>query len=277
MLRVERHDDVTRLELASPASRLVGYTASAHLVDTADGGVLVDTGPPFGWRSLRRALREISGGEIARAVRGAIVTHAHEDHAGNVAPLARAAVPLAMGAPTREAIRRVGPIAAYRRLTWGAMAPLPPDAASFDPAPLVLLPTPGHTRDHHTVWDPGSETLFGGDLFLGVQVRIAHPSEDLRALADSLRRMAALRPRRLFDAHRGLVEQPAAKLTAKAAWLDDTVGEVERLLDRGWTTRRVRDQLLGGESAVGVLSRGDYSREGFVRAVQQGRERAVVG
>jgi len=168
-------------------------------------------------------------------------------------------------------VERVAPIGAYRRYTWGAMPALPPDAPAFDPAPLVLVPTPGHTSDHHAVWDPERETLFGGDLFLGVKVRIAHATEDPRALARSLRAAAALRPRRLFDAHRGPVDDPVAALEAKAAWLDDTVGAVERLLDLGWPARRVRAAVLGGESAVGYLSGGEYSRAAFVRAVRRTR------
>ncbi len=260
-----RHDDVTRVELASPASRLVGYTASAYLVDTADGPTLVDTGFPLGWRTLRRVLA------TTPALRGAVVTHKHEDHAGNVAALSRAGVPLAMAAATRAAIGAVPRVGAYRRYTWGVMAPLPPDAPAFDPAPLVLVPTPGHTSDHHAVWHPERETLFGGDLFLGVAVRIAHPSEDPRALARSLRAAAALRPRRLFDAHRGLVADPVAALEAKARWLDDAVGEVERRIDAGWPDARIRDAILGGESMTGRISRGDYSRLGFVRAVRATR------
>lgn len=268
---LQDYGDVTRVELASPTSRLVGYTASVYVAETSTGPVLVDTGFPFGWRTLRRFLTERGGGDPARAVRGAVVTHRHEDHAGNVARLARAGVPLAMSGATRAAIADVPPIGAYRRYTWGAMAPLPADAPSFDPAPLVLLPTPGHTSDHHALWDPERETLFGGDLFLGVQVRVAHPSEDPRALARSLRTAAALRPRRLFDAHRGLVADPGPALAAKAAWLDDVVGAVERLLDAGWPDARIRDALLGGESVVGRLSGGDYSRAAFVRAVRRTR------
>ncbi len=275
LLSTHDHGDVTRVVLASPSSRLVGYSVSVYVVETAAGPMLVDTGLPLAWRSLRRFLTERGGGDLRRAVRGAVVTHRHEDHAGNVARLARAGVPLAMAPATRAAVAVTEPIGAYRRLVWGARQPLSRDAPAVDPAPLVLMPTPGHTADHHVVWDPERETLYGGDLFLGVKVRVAHPTENPRALARSLRAAAALRPRRLFDAHRGSVDDPVSSLEAKAAWLDDTVGRVERLLDAGWPARRVRDEVLGGESAVGVLSAGEYSRIGFVRAVRATRETAV--
>lgn len=56
MLAFYDHGNVTRLILASPTSRLVGYAVSAYVVQTEAGPVLVDTGLPFAWRSLRRYL-----------------------------------------------------------------------------------------------------------------------------------------------------------------------------------------------------------------------------
>ena len=271
LVSVHDHGDVTRVVLASPMSRFVGYMASVYVVDAPGGRVLVDTGPPFARRALRQFLAELGAGRVARAVRGAAITHWHEDHAGNVALLARAGVPLAMARATRAALATVAPLGAYRRYTWGVPERLQHDAATFDPVPLVLVPTPGHTSDHHAVWDAERETVFAGDLFLGVKVRVAHPTEDPRALARSLRTIAALRPRRLFDAHRGPVADPVTALQSKAAWLDDTVGEVDRLLDAGWPTARIRDAVLGAETAVGYLSFGEYSRAAFVRAVRRTR------
>ena len=271
MLRVEPHGDVARLVLSSRASRLVGYDVSAYLVDTPRGRVLVDTGQPAAWGDLARHLRDLGGGDVRRAVAGTVVTHQHEDHAGNAARLAALGVPLAMSAATRAAVRAVAAPGLYRDFTWGRMPAVPDGAEGFDPAPLALVPTPGHSPDHHAAWDAERGTLFGGDLFIGVKVRVAHPGEDLRALARSLRWAAALEPARFFDAHRGLVPNAAAALAAKAAWVEDAVARVEALLARGWPERRVRREVLGREGFAGYLSFGHYSRINFVRAVRAGR------
>jgi glyoxylase-like metal-dependent hydrolase (beta-lactamase superfamily II) len=281
MLRVERHDDVTRLAFASTVGRRVGYSASAYLVTRAGRAgdprpVLVDTAFPRASRALQGVLAELHGGRApAEALAGAVITHLHEDHAGNAALLARLGVPLVMAGATRHAIADVPRIALYRRMTWGRMAPLRDDPASFDLGPLVLLPTPGHSADHHAVWDAQTGTLFGGDLFLGVKVRIAHRSEDPRALARSLRAAAALRPNRLFDGHRGLVAEPVRALEAKAGWVEDTIAQIDRLLDAGWPAARVRDAVLGREEFTGYVSWGAYSRTNFVHAVRG--TRAAVG
>jgi hypothetical protein len=120
------------------------------------------------------------------------------------------------------------------------------------------------------VWDAERETLFGGDLFLGVKVRVAHPGEDPRQLAATLRAVAALAPRRLFDGHRGLVANPVELLLAKSDWIDETVARVERRLREGWSDAAVRTEVLGREELAGYFSWGDYSRLNFVRAVRAG-------
>jgi glyoxylase-like metal-dependent hydrolase (beta-lactamase superfamily II) len=259
MIEVTRHGDVTRLRMSSWRSRLVGYDVSAYLVR----GVLVDTGCPAVGAELERVLD-------ALRPEGALVTHAHEDHAGNVWRLARRGIAVGAGRETVEALRAVPPIGFYRRYTWGTMPPLrdtPLAPLSHDA--LRLVPAPGHSRDHHVVWDAGRGTLFGGDLFLGVRVRVAHGGEDPRGLVTSLRAAAALSPERLFDAHRGPVAHPAPLLAAKADWLEETIAAVGRRVADGWSDDAIRREVLGGEGLVGVLSRGDYSRLNFVRAVRR--------
>ena len=258
MLDVESHGDVTRIVLSSRRSRVVGLTVSAYLVR----GVLVDSGFPAVGAEVEAFVRE-------RRPRGAMLTHRHEDHAGNAERLARLGVPIAASDETLSAIRAPGPIGFYRRFTWHAMPPLASRAERFDDESLRLVHLPGHSTDHHGVWDAETRTLFGGDLFLGVKVRVAHPGEHPRELARSLRRASALGPRRLFDAHRGPVPDPVGALEAKADWLETTIERIERRVVQGWSDRAIRRDVLGGEELAGWFSRGDYSRGNFVRSVRR--------
>jgi glyoxylase-like metal-dependent hydrolase (beta-lactamase superfamily II) len=148
------------------------------------------------------------------------------------------------------------------------MAPLTSTLEPYEPAGLELVATPGHSPDHHVVWDAERGILFAGDLFLGVKVRVARPMEDPRALAASARRAAALRPRVLLDAHRGIVPNAAEALLAKAAWLEETIGAIDERIARGWSDRAITGAVLGREDAVALVSRGDLSRLNFVRAVR---------
>jgi ribonuclease/clavin/mitogillin len=248
--------DVLRLRMRSWQGMLAGYEVSAYLVR----GVLVDTGFP-------RAAAELRSTIATLAPRGAVVTHWHEDHAGNAPSLASSGLPMCMNGECETRLRARPTIRAYRHLVWGATARLDAPLEPFDPAPLQLIHLPGHTRDHLVVWDAERRVLVSGDLFLGVKVRVAHESESPRTLVTSLRQAAALEPRLLLDAHRGPLPDAAAKLRAKADWLAQTIHDIELLAGRGVGERQIARLVFGREALVGWASWFEYSKIGLVRAV----------
>jgi len=260
MIEVIAHGDVTRVRMWTRRSTAVGYDVSAYLTR----GVLVDTGFRHVGRDLERVLREL-------APRGVIVTHWHEDHAGNAPRLAMSGTPMWLDAFTEQKLRERQQVKLYRHVVWGRPAALRGPVISLDPAPLRLVATPGHSADHHIVFDPETATIFSGDLFLGVKVRVMGASENPYAILESLDTAIALAPMRMFDAHRGLVENPIAALSAKRAWMQDTIGEVERLLDTGASEREIVNRVLGGEERTAMVSQGEYARRNFVRIVAKHR------
>ena len=260
MIDVIAHGGVTEWRFATRLSRLAGYAASAFLTDD---GLLVDTGIPACGAAFERLLDAVD-------VRGVVITHHHEDHAGNVERVARRGIPTWIAPATRPLVTTVERLRAYRRLTWTPMPPLTSALTPFAPTSLEMLPTPGHSADHHVIWQPDSRTLFSGDLFLGVAVRIMQTDEDPWQHIASLERAAALGPVRMFCAHRGLVPEPVAALRAKAQWLRDMIAAITGAITLGATDSQILARLLGGESLTGRLSGGEYARRNFVRAVRRG-------
>lgn len=259
MIERERYGDVLRLRMSSRRSRSMGYEVSAYLTR----GVLVDCGFPHVARELEALLRELRP-------TGALVTHAHEDHAGNVALLARFGIPLDVTAATLTELRAGHRIRAYRRYTWGQPRPFTDAFEPFFSDALQAIPTPGHARDHRIVWDADRETLLSADLWLGVHDRLMHVEENPRQLVRDLRAAAALRPARMFDAHRGPVHEPVRALHAKADWLEATIAAIEAKIAAGWSDRAIRREVLGGEELAGFISRGEYARANLVPTVRAG-------
>jgi glyoxylase-like metal-dependent hydrolase (beta-lactamase superfamily II) len=258
MLVVKEHGAIRELVFSTRLTRSLGYKVSAFLYR----GILVDTGFPRVGRDLDRFL---DGESIA----GAIVTHWHEDHSGNVARLARRSLPVTMSPETWAMLPRATRLAPYRWAVWGPAPPLERQPAPVE-HPFELIPTPGHAVDHLVVWDPEAGVAFLGDLFLGVKASVMHHDEDPRALVASLRLVLALQPRTAFCAHRGRLGDPVALLSAKTAWLEAAIGAVEAGIERGESDEAITRRVLGAEGLMPYGSGGELRKRHFVAAVRRG-------
>ncbi|BBL93359.1 MBL fold hydrolase [Thermus thermophilus] len=237
---------VEALYLTTPLGRRVGYGVYVYRYR----GLLVDTGPP-------------KARPFAPEAEAALLTHAHEDHAGGAF---RLGLPVYGSALTAALVAAPKPLRLYRRLVWGSPRPAQVEVAERV-GPLHLLPTPGHAPDHVALYDPEAGLFFGGDLFLGVRASLATPGFDLQALLQSLRRVLALKPRAFYCAHAGPLQAPLEALQAKLDFLEGKREEALRLKARGLTPKEVLRRLFGGESPLALLSGGEMSRLAFVEAL----------
>jgi glyoxylase-like metal-dependent hydrolase (beta-lactamase superfamily II) len=258
MIEILRYEDVQRIRMWTRRSTLVGYDVSAYLVE----GILVDTGFSNVGGALEGVLRELRP-------RGVIVTHWHEDHAGNAPMIAASHMPMWIGEYTEDKLRERPRLKPYRHWTWGRPGVMPAVIRRFDPAPLHVMLLPGHSPDHHVVFDANTRTLFSADLWLGVKVRIMAETENPFQIIQSLSKAIALEPRRMFDAHRGFVLNPVDALSAKRAWMEDAVGAVMRRLAAGDSERAIVKEVLAGEEPTALFTQWEYSRRNFVRAVRR--------
>ncbi|GEM_PF-630462 len=263
MITQKQFGDVVAVRLSWPRSQFAGYGVFVFVVR----GALIDCGFPGIARSFGHLLGHLQP-------RGAFITHHHEDHAGNIELLAQQGIPIAMDADTSALLQQPAPIGMYRHLMWKSTPPLTTRVEPFADPLLSLVPTPGHCSNHQAVWDAATGTVFSGDLFLGVKVRVAHVSENPRQHVQSLRAMAARHPDRLFCAHRGFVPNATRVLSAKADWLEDFIARVEQLLDAGRNDRDIRRELIGPLGATHYISAGDYSPNNLIASIRKTRPAA---
>jgi len=231
--------------------------ASIYLLRDGDEAAIVETGTRH---SLDNVLATLSELQIDPSqVRYVIPTHVHLDHAGGAGAMMRAFEQATLLIHPRGARHMVDPqklvdgtIAVYGRekfeKLYGQIEPVAEqrihvvedgERIALNKRELLFLDTPGHARHHFCVFDAASEGVFTGDTF-GLSydamkslprglVPTTPPSQfDPPALHESIDRIAAQRPQRLYLTHYGAFDDPLAQVDSFHRFIDAYVELCER-------------------------------------------------
>jgi hydroxyacylglutathione hydrolase len=199
------------------------------------GDVLVDAGYAMMGARAARAARE-------RGVRSHALTHAHLDHAGGSARVARelGLDGVAVGAVDAADVQGGGGVVPPS--TPALAAPLARRSASFPPCAVarelregdevgpgfVVLDVPGHSAGHVCFWRERDRVLIAGDVFFNMGLLTTLPglrqppgpfTVDPARNRRSMRRVAELEPRVAGFGHGPVVHDAAGKLAAAVAKL----------------------------------------------------------
>jgi len=262
MIEIERVGEVVKVRMAN---RLVGrplYYTAAYLVD----GLLIDTGCP---RTSRELLSVIKEWGLERIVN----THSHEDHIGGNAILQEKfgveilAHPLAL--PILADPKRLH-LQLYRRLIWGSPAPSQGspigEVVTTGRYSFQLIPTPGHSEDHISLYEPKKGWLFTGDAYIGGLDKALQADSDIYAIIASLKRLSALSAKRLFQGSGTVRDDPQEAIEKKAEYLEELGEKVWQLHSQGLSPKEIRDRLLGGELPIAYWTLGHFSGLNLVRS-----------
>jgi glyoxylase-like metal-dependent hydrolase (beta-lactamase superfamily II) len=230
---------------------------AALLIQSAGRSAIVDPGPESTIEELRAGLKK--RGQTFQSIDSLLLTHIHLDHAGATGALLRENPKLSVYVHEFGAGHMIDPsrlLASAGRLYGGDLKPLygeclPVPETSLraleggeririGEAELEVCYTPGHASHHVTYWEPESKTAFVGDT-AGIRVEgdtfllpaTPPPDIDLEIWNQSLNKIAAWRPERLFLTHFGFIENPTEHIQLYRIRLKEWTELTRKLLESG--------------------------------------------
>jgi glyoxylase-like metal-dependent hydrolase (beta-lactamase superfamily II) len=238
------------------------YKVHAFFVD----GLLIDTGCACGRERFLELCDELHPETVVN-------THHHEDHTGNnfwigkkygLLPLAHPKTFSYLQDPSQW-------VPWYRRLVWGC--PHSSETGELDSKirtrkfDFMVIPTPGHSDDHICLYEPNEGWLFSGDLFISDQVKYFRRDEDIDSMIDSLEKVAALRPKKMFCSFSGPIDNPLEAIHKKIGYLKNLQQKVEEMFHQGLSLREIQWRLLGRGDPMGFFTAGDICKRNLIDAL----------
>lgn len=239
------------------------------------GRVMIDTGLPH----MRAA---VCGIARQYGVSSVLLTHYHEDHAGNAAAVQKCSgVPVFAHPLTCRKMIRPTRIYPYQHLMWGSAQPLRPGIVPevFTNGKFRFQPihAPGHSRDHTVFLEPEQGWLFSGDLYLGDRIKYFRADENIADQIHSLRKILKYDFDALFCAHRPQWKKGKPCLARKLDYLENFYGRVSELAGRGLDANAIMKQLHLRESwLIRMMCFGNVSMKNMVRSVIETRGQVRV-
>lgn len=267
MIHVEQHGPVLAIRMARGFLGRPLVWTTAYWVD----GLLIDTGPRCAAAELLKVLSQVPVNQI-------VVTHGHEDNIGGLEdvhsrfPHAPIFAPYhaidVIQEPTRLQLQF------YRRMVWGVPKALKQVRALDDVDNTLrtsthtfrVIETPGHSRDHISLFEPTQRWLFSGDAFVGGMERSWARESDLFSVIGSLQTLMSLRPERLFPSSGEVRRTPRPEIAEKITTLQRLSKEVARLDAAGMSVEEMVVCLFKGESSLRLWTNGHFSAANLVEA-----------
>ena len=232
------------------------------------GRTLIDTGPPAQWKAVREFVMQMAA---KRGIDRVVVTHHHEDHAGNAGRIAELLdVPVLAPEKSLAPLREGYDMELYRRIVWGGPGDVeaetvPQEFDAGEGLTLVPIPAPGHADDMVCYFVPERGWLFTADLFIVRRPEYLRYDENVSEIVESIHRVLQVDVETLFCGHRGVIEDGRTALREKARYLEALCGVAQqRYRQDKRSVDEIRDEMLGKEGMLRWISGGDFSKHNLI-------------
>jgi len=231
-------------------------------------GLVIDTGQHHMQKAVMQLLDKKNLHQI-------LLTHHHEDHSGNASAICRHHHIQAFGHPlTVLKLADNFRILPYQHLVWGKSDPVViqelASVVESNRYRLVPVHTPGHSKDHTVFWENTKGWLFSGDLFLGQRIKFFRSDEKIIDQIESLKKVLKLDFDTLFCAHNPCPQNGKSKLRQKLQFLEDIVGQVQKLKDKGMNPKAIFKHMDSGKDRwIKLMTMGNVSYANMLRSAYQ--------
>ena len=228
-------------------------------------GLVIDTGQHHMQKAVVELLKE-------KKLKQILLTHHHEDHSGNAFVIGNdhhisvSAHPL-----TVEKMRNGFKVLPYQHYVWGkahAVEVVPLESTvETDKFKFKPIHAPGHSEDHVVYLERENGWLFSGDLYLADRIKYFRSDERLNDQITSLKKVLAYDFEALFCGHNPRLENGKARLENKLQFLEDIHGNVQRLIQKGFSEKEIVKKLdPKNDRLAKLITMGNASFANMVRS-----------
>lgn len=266
MIEINKFEEITQIKMSLELEGRPLYWTAAYLID----GLLIDTGPKH---TVEELINYLKGQNLN--LRFSINTHWHEDHIGANKLLQKRGVQIFAHRDSIPLILQPLSLPPYREWVWGI-----PEPTNVSPIPekihtknyrFDVIETPGHSEGHVALVEPSKGWCFSGDLFYGEKPKVTHPKANILETINSMKKLVALKTDRLvlLSSTGRIIEDGRKALQICIDYLEDLTQKAKNLRKKGLSVTAIREKLLGKESSIAQITKGELSSENLIRLALQ--------
>jgi ribonuclease/clavin/mitogillin len=203
--------------------------------------VMFDAGCPNAKHEFKEYLKHVDIDKL-------VISHFHEDHSGGASLFVDKAIIYARP-ETREIIRDPPQLSEFFQWAWGQPEPVEnvevvPEVIEIGDMTFETIELFGHSPEMIGLYEKERGWLFSADAVPSqTRKNAAMPEENVPRIIETMEKILRLKPKVLFDGHRGPIENPSEHISKRVGFLKELQKKIQDMHGNGLSISEIKDQL----------------------------------